>query len=1426
MPYLDKNSISQYIRTKCKRQLRLNLSPDTDRFRAERNEQNMPIPQPPRPGLQAFREEGERWQAVKLNDLTQTFGDDFVIGNRRVTEEGNIVYENINLIEILPNCPSGVFLIESQYSISEGSNFEQALETETLRNNFNLEYARVRPDIIEILPPLFSLSCVLPSGDIIGLHPNDARKQLRVIDIKLTAEPSPSYFAEVAYYAMTLSGWLLDNNLDNEFVVIAECAVWSGSHEASNLLTSYREIVSEGGVPTFEQLRSAMAEDLEPVPFEVFAFRIRRFFQDELPIVLSTPWQELEWHVDNSCKNCENLGYPWVNREGQRTDREGHCIPTATQIDHLSRIAFISRGASNALQIQGVSQVNELAARNPRDNIFDTHQQLRVMRTIVPGRAVSLRDVNPHIPDRTGTSAVMPKWADLTIYLSVDYDVSSAISFALAVKGFWLEPFQARGQQRQNRSWDTQIFPIDLKDINIERRELLAFLNQINNILSQARDLNPNTTVQFYLWDTLQYDQLTKIIGRHLEAILQNHTLQHLAWLFPPEDLLQNPEMATRNSPLTIVKDIVKSLVAAPIPHYYSLLEVARVYHQENLPANIAQFSIHPLYEDILSDLIPSERAHEIWARNTTPRHWRQQMTILEETVSKRLNALETVTRRLQNDLQNSLTYVAPQINIRPPVRQNRLSFDGQLWYAYSKLDDALTQLEIQQIRAMPPHEREARFHSARLLRQLFEDEKQTVLNRLNIQDAPNRRVYLMRRNSSEVKLRENDFNFAIAPELEPRFLDFQYQSLTNGTALERFDNVRWLRMENLTSVNIIVIDRENCILVLDSNRRNPTILDDLEENDIANFSSNVILDPTHRDYFTNKLLSSLQAIGNPPIARINPLVQRAIGQPGRGARRTNHTPPADVLWDALTMSNTHVNRNLQPVRDYLENYGLSLNTSQWEAWEAALSSRLQLIWGPPGTGKSRTARAIIDGAIIDALREDKPLRILVSGSTYNAVDNVFLKVFEDMTNCLQPGEVQFNRIRSYLNQDVPEIAIPIDTELNKANPSIQINELRTRLLNNEGITIVSATSEQIHNLSTLNNNSSQAELFDLILIDEASQMDVAHSILVFCTLAQNGSIIIAGDPKQLPPIHKATPPDGLESMVGSVYSFFEDIHQVPSVMLNENYRSNSTIVEFTRSAGYRENLTSFSPELSMNLLEPIPTIEPQNWSEQLYWTEEWARIIDPNNPTVCFVYPEGISSQSNQFEADAVSTIIYLLYGRLGRQLLNERNPNSGEFIDQYINEPYSPEEFWQKAVGVVTPHRAQQGLIVNRLQNLFRDSGINPRRIRDAVDTVERFQGNQRDVMIASFALGDPDEISNEDEFLLSLNRFNVMASRARTKLIVLLTQEVVDHLSTDIDTLNNSRLIKIYANSFCNNASEMSLGHVENGQNIIVPGIYKFR
>ena len=66
--------------------------------------------------------------------------------------------------------------------------------------------------------------------------------------------------------------------------------------------------------------------------------------------------------------------------------------------------------------------------------------------------------------------------------------------------------------------------------------------------------------------------------------------------------------------------------------------------------------------------------------------------------------------------------------------------------------------------------------------------------------------------------------------------------------------------------------------------------------------------------------------------------------------------------------------------------------------------------------------------------------------------------------------------------------------------------------------------------------------MVDLIVIDEASQMDVGHAVLPLCGVAANGSVVLAGDPMQLPPIHQAEAPTGLENLVGSVYRFWRAV--------------------------------------------------------------------------------------------------------------------------------------------------------------------------------------------------------------------------------------------------------------------------------------------
>ena len=643
MPQVGKQALSQFIRTNCRRQLALNLYPDNATFLPDRTSLGMPYPQAPRPGLRQIQATGDEWQAEKLHDLAQTFGQASIIGDSHTTPANQVRFRRISLDQCLPGAGTPAFIVESEFTVDVGGEFENALGIAGHRGRFNLDYARLRPDLIEVVDAGSFPSGITPDGSTQSIPAGDQRRQLRVIDIKLTAHPSPGYFAEVVLYSMALAGWLVDRSLDRDFVVVPDGAVWPGSHEASNLFRVHQKAQQQGTNVTASQLRQAMEEDLEAVPFEVFVLTVRRFLQEDVPSALSQPWQTHDWHVDNRCSFCEFLGEdrpPSANHPKSAPHRD-HCLPTALRDGHLSRVAFVSQGARRNLNQGGVATVKDLAAKAVTDPVFDTHHGLRATRAVVPVRATSLDSGAAQIAPLSGTSASMPRWADLRLYLSVDFDIGSAITIAFGLGGFWFEPRPPNSpltSQRQHQVWRQQARIVVDKDLATERRELLAFLQGIHDILVWCRQQDDQTLadpalaglaararggyrtkVQIYVWDSLQFDHLARVIGRHLSAVLAKRNISHLAWLFPPEELLDNPDLVTRRSPITIVRDVVRAHLAAPVAHYYSLFEVARRYHDAQLPPNVASFSLHPLFEGPLSDQVPSERAHEIWARVTSP---------------------------------------------------------------------------------------------------------------------------------------------------------------------------------------------------------------------------------------------------------------------------------------------------------------------------------------------------------------------------------------------------------------------------------------------------------------------------------------------------------------------------------------------------------------------------------------------------------------------------------------------------------------------------------------------------------------------------------------------------------------------------------------------------------------------------------------
>lgn len=126
------------------------------------------------------------------------------------------------------------------------------------------------------------------------------------------------------------------------------------------------------------------------------------------------------------------------------------------------------------------------------------------------------------------------------------------------------------------------------------------------------------------------------------------------------------------------------------------------------------------------------------------------------------------------------------------------------------------------------------------------------------------------------------------------------------------------------------------------------------------------------------------------------------------------------------------------------------------------------------------------------------------------------------------------------------------------------------------------------------------------------------------------------------------------------------------------------------------------------------------------------------------------------------------------------------------------SPQEFWGKCVGIVTPHRAQRALVVRELKKLF---PTEQDLIDDAVDTVEKFQGGERHTILVTFGVGDADLISGEEAFLMQLERTNVAISRAMAKCIVIMPTTLAGHVPQDKKALETAFALKGYIDEFCN-------------------------
>ena len=239
-----------------------------------------------------------------------------------------------------------------------------------------------------------------------------------------------------------------------------------------------------------------------------------------------------------------------------------------------------------------------------------------------------------------------------------------------------------------------------------------------------------------------------------------------------------------------------------------------------------------------------------------------------------------------------------------------------------------------------------------------------------------------------------------------------------------------------------------------------------------------------------------------------------------------------------------------------------------------------------------------------------------------------------------------------------------------------------------------------------------------VVIVDEAGQIPITEASILGASGA--GTIVFIGDDKQMPPIyHEAQIKHELSI---SIFQHLCTLYPDYETSLQETYRMNKDITEV----------------VSRNFYEP--------YGEHIYASE--------------FSKYRNLELKSSNDVLSSENSIIIKNVSRESKW--EENNPEEAEYIVTLIKEAIEA-GMEINDIAVITPFRRQVRCIREAVKNVLNDDF-------PLIDTVERLQGQDVDLIIISFATTSPFYYPKVKGFLLNKNRLNVMISRAKKKVLIL--------------------------------------------------------
>ncbi|HEX3789909.1 MAG TPA: TM0106 family RecB-like putative nuclease [Pseudonocardiaceae bacterium] len=269
----------------------------------------------------------------------------------------------------------------------------------------------------------------------------------------------------------------------------------------------------------------------------------------------------------------------------------------------------------------------------------------------------------------------------------------------------------------------------------------------------------------------------------------------------------------------------------------------------------------------------------------------------------------------------------------------------------------------------------------------------------------------------------------------------------------------------------------------------------------------------------------------------------------------------------------------------------------------------------------------------------------------------------------------------------------------------------------------------------TLANAAIRAEPFDVLIIDEAGQFALADALAVSMAAA---NLVLLGDPQQLPQVVQGTHPAGAEaSALGHLIGDADVIPPELGYFLDQTRRMHPAVCAPVSQLSYSGRLHA----------------HPSTAGREISGVEPGLRLVEVDH--------RGNTTRSVE-EAAEVTRLVADLRGRT-------------------LVEHGEARPLLDKDILVVAPYNLQARVVSRTLER----AGFPGVR----VGTVDRFQGQEAPVVIATMTSSSAVDLPRGLDFLLSRNRLNVALSRAQVLAVLVCSPLLVE---ADIRTVDQMRLV----------------------------------